>query len=743
MQVKSRILFLVDDTGVAEKVMAQLVIQGVEAEHKSIIPSLESLECIQYFHPDAVVCVNTSYGLITHCRRIFDYASIIVTGEHGEFENLSRHFQWIGSDQNNDHLSSLIIEVLHKNATERAELPKIMERDIIESSLDVIVAVDKQRRIVVFNKAAEKTFGYLRNEVLGKNIRVLYADDSQSDRVAQSMKHNGKYEGQVINVRKNGMLFPSFLSATQLWNDHDEVVGAMGISRELTDLKEFERKIREQSFILNLVSDAVFVLDYNGRVMFWNPSAAQLYGWCETEIIDQMCLDYVFRNQTHDYHAIMHSVLKKGFWKGDIGLYNKTGKKIVVESRWNLLVGLDTHGSSILVFSSDVTELRQSERTLLQNQRVETIGKLAGGIAHDLNNILTTIRIGIDTLHQERASVHDASVMEVVSKSIARGSDLVKKILSYSKGQSSDKKPVQLIDVVLEAVKIIQETFPKSIDFGLDMQFDLHPIMADSTQMHQLIMNLCINARDAMPQGGRLFISIRKEDCPEQRYVSGFKHFVVISISDDGVGISQENLNRIFDPFFSTKEPDKGTGLGLSTVQSIAKNHGGFVKVESTVGKGTVFKVYLPYSDVIAEANIKSTNFPRSMSDGEGKRILVVEDEESIRNMLKEALEEKDYLVETSQHGLDAVDKVQFNGEDYFSLIIMDMNMPIMNGVVAIQEIRKRNMKVKIIASSGEMNMWMKSYLNSNLIDCTIEKPFSLEKLFNVIEDVLLPVEMT
>jgi two-component system cell cycle sensor histidine kinase/response regulator CckA len=269
-----------------------------------------------------------------------------------------------------------------------------------------------------------------------------------------------------------------------------------------------------------------------------------------------------------------------------------------VESRWTLLRNEKGEPDSILIFNIDNTEKKRASIQELREQRLQSIGALTGGIAHDLNNALTPIAIGISLLRSEPISADGMKMLDLMKSSIKHSVDMVAQVLSFSRGIGGEEKEVSVKDLIAEMVKMIKETFLRSIKVNTEISENLPPVMGNSTQIYQVLLNLCINARDAMPQGGSLNIAaeniiLNAESLPKE---SGLKPgaFVLLKIADTGMGIPRELLEKIFEPFFTTKAQGSGTGLGLSTVMGIIKTHGGFLDVQSTTGHGTTFKVYLP-----------------------------------------------------------------------------------------------------------------------------------------------------
>ncbi|HWP82178.1 MAG TPA: response regulator, partial [Bacteroidota bacterium] len=396
----------------------------------------------------------------------------------------------------------------------------------------------------------------------------------------------------------------------------------------------------------------------------------------------------------------------------------------------------DRHGNIQLMGGvvSDITERKSMEERILRTQRIESIGTLAGGIAHDLNNILSPILLSINILNSKLKDEKGQAILQVIETSTRRGADLVKQVLSFARGVSGERSMTQIRHVIDEVARMVRETFPKSITLRTDVPKDLPVISADVTQLHQVLMNLLINARDAMPRGGA--ITVRAEHVMvDQQFAAVHPQakagsYLLISVSDQGTGIPKEIVDKIFDPFFTTKEIGKGTGLGLSMVQFIVQNHGGYIDVQTEVGKGTTFKIYLPTVETIELAAPPETTKP---PDGNGELILLVDDEASIREILKATLEAHGYEVITAADGTEAVTKYATLGQS-ISLVLTDIAMPFTDGIAMVHAIRRINPEAKVVALSGfvQNEETMRREFTRFLV-----KPFSADELLRTVSEIV------
>ncbi|MCL4243712.1 MAG: response regulator, partial [Candidatus Dadabacteria bacterium] len=396
-------------------------------------------------------------------------------------------------------------------------------------------------------------------------------------------------------------------------------------------------------------------------------------------------------------------------------------------------------GTASVLFR-DITDSKVLQTRLLRSQRLDSLGKLAGGIAHDLNNILQPIMMSIELLQRKTADAQSRKWLEILATSAQRGSDLIKQILSFARGLESSKQPLDMKGVVGVVQKLVRETFPKLICVHVDIKDDLPPVLADYTQINQVLMNLCVNSRDAMPGGGDIFIEARRLRADRESlppfFDPGHKEYIEISVSDTGTGIPAEDLDRVFDPFFTTKGLDKGTGLGLSTTYGIVKDHDGYINAESEPGRGTKFTIYLPAiesEDVEDPARGLYSGIPR----GRGELILVVDDESMITDMARSILEEYKYRVVVASNGKEATDIFHDRKDEVYAAIV-DMMMPVMGGKATIKTLKKVSPSLKVIAISGYQREHELVDMHDVEVDAFLPKPFDTETLLQTLNQVLV-----
>jgi two-component system cell cycle sensor histidine kinase/response regulator CckA len=392
--------------------------------------------------------------------------------------------------------------------------------------------------------------------------------------------------------------------------------------------------------------------------------------------------------------------------------------------------------------AEDISNQKEMEVQVMRMQRMESVGRMASGIAHDLNNILAPILMGAPLIRMGLPPVQMERTLTTIEASARRGADLVKQLLMFGRGVEGRRMLVRLNDLVREMEEITGQTFPRNIAIAIEVPGDLWPVMGDATQLHQVLLNLCVNARDAMPQGGTLTIAAKNIRI-DQSYVSMSPEarpgaYACVAVTDTGTGIPPGVIDKIFDPFFTTKEVGKGTGLGLSTLIGIVKNHGGFVTVESELGQGSTFQVYLPGEPGARDALVEpdATLAPR----GHGEMILVVDDEANIRDITGKILERHGYRVVVASDGADACAQFARHLAE-IEIVLTDIDMPVMGGVAMIHVLKRMKAAIKIVISSGKTSgMGDKisgTALDELQVDAILTKPYTAEKVLRIIHDLL------
>nr|WP_290224679.1 response regulator [Trichocoleus desertorum] len=522
------------------------------------------------------------------------------------------------------------------------------------------------------------------------------------------------------------------------YDAHGQIIRMRGVSLDITERKQAEQKIREQAALLNVTTDAIVVQGLDSRVVFWNQGAERIYGWLSSEVLGKNLNEFLPQDALPQPIRNLTWLKEHREWQGELHYLTKAGRAIVVASRWALVQDDSGQPKSILMVNTDITEQKKLEAQFLRSQRLESVGTLASGIAHDLNNSLAPILMSVQLLEKKNQDPQSRHLLSILETNTKRSADLVKQVLSFARGLEGEHTLLQIKHLLVEIEQIAKQTFPRSISITTELTTpDLWPILGDATQLHQVLMNLCVNARDAMPEGGTLSLSAENLWIDEnyvRMYIDAkVGPYVVLTVTDTGMGISPSDLDKIFEPFFTTKEIGKGTGLGLSTVIGIVKGHGGFVNVYSHLGKGTSFKVYLPAKET---ALVRQTEVQHHLPKGHGELILVVDDEEPIRETTKISLEAYGYRVLTANDGIEAI-AVYAQHQKEVSVALIDMMMPSMDGPMTIRMLQKLDPEVKIIAVSGLISGYDAGGGNSIGIQTFLPKPYTAEELLKNLQTIL------
>jgi two-component system, cell cycle sensor histidine kinase and response regulator CckA len=508
--------------------------------------------------------------------------------------------------------------------------------------------------------------------------------------------------------------------------------------RYAIERKRAEQKIREQAALLDIATDAILVQDVQNHILFWNKGAERLYGWTVEEAMGQDIAKLLYKGSSTRFQEARQELMIKNEWQGELNQITKTGQEIIVESRWTLVRDDEGQPKFVLLVSTDVTGKKQLEAQFFRAQRIESIGTLASGIAHDLNNILTPILATAQLLQMKPLNLDERSLqmLQVLESNAKRGTELVKQVLSFARGVEGKHTILQTRHLIREIQQIIRETFPKSIELRVEAPANLWTVTGNATQLQQVLMNLCVNARDAMPGGGVLKITAENvtldENYARMNIDAKVGKYIAITVSDSGVGIPNELLDRIFEPFFTTKELGKGTGLGLSTALGIIKRHRGFITVCSSIGEGTQFQIFLPA--VMAESQLEASTSEAFV--GHDELILVVDDEAPVREVTKASLETFNYRVLTARDGVEAIAIYAQNQAD-IRLVIVDMMMPSMDGPTTIRTLQNINPQVKVIAVSGLLYNYEPMPVAHFGIQSFLPKPYTIEELLKTVHQTL------
>lgn len=631
------------------------------------------------------------------------------------------------------------LDLERRQVDEKAgELHERYRHVFTSSPMALGLSTPAEGRFIDVNSSFIHLFGYQRDDVIGHTSLELNLWESPEIRgvlmqIMAEKKQVHNYECRFLKKNKE-------VCDVQLTADLIEVKDEkflIWIINDITVRKQNEEKIGDFIQLLNEAQDAICVRDMDDRIQYWNSGAERMFGCTAEEVLGQQIADRLYPDMSA-FEASKKTTIEKGRWRGELRLKDQKGQPLIVNSRSTLAFAANGRPKSILMIYTDITEAKNYESQLLRSQRMESIGTLAGGIAHDLNNILTPILMSVPILRESVTDAEGQSTITMVEASVERAASIIKQLLIFARGLQAQQRVIESKYLLQEISRLVQATFSKSLKIEVHYSNDLWSVKGDATQLHQVLLNLSVNARDAMPEGGRLIL--RGENTwlePSFTQTIPESHpgpYLLITVADTGIGIAPEHMEKIFDPFFTTKGIGKGTGLGLSVVLGIVKNHGGFIGVDSEPGRGSTFRIYLPASGGNVDLNSACRKTEAPMPRGNGELILIVDDEESIRNMALSLLEKNGYRVLTAADGTEAVScYVQHKNE--IGAVITDMMMPHMDGQAVIKALKHINPQVRIIVASGMTGERPEDHEIVNLPH--LGKPFKTSQLLETLACIL------
>jgi PAS domain S-box-containing protein len=614
-------------------------------------------------------------------------------------------------------------------------------RALIEKSSDVIGVISAEGVTLYKSPSVKEVMGYDPSELIGRPLaEMIHPDDISALNALITDLVQQPEESHSMTVRhrnRDGSWRWIEAAATNHLND-PAIAGIVVNYRDISEQRVAEEKIREQAALLDISQDAILVRDIEDRIIYWNKGAEEVYGWTAAEAVGQPADALLFAGPSRQVKEAEQIVMQSGEWSGELHQIRKDKAPITVQSRWTLIRDINGRPTSKLVVNTDITEKKKLERQFLRTQRMESVGTLASGIAHDLNNILAPITMSLHLLRSKLPHEDDQRILDTLESSAQRGADLIKQVLTFSRGMEMERTILQVRHLLNDMRRFSRETFPANIEVLAEVPRDLWTVSGDATQIHQILLNLCVNSRDAMPNGGTLRIGaenfIADEHYVQLNQEAKVGPYIVITVSDTGVGMTPEIRERIFEPFFTTKEVGKGTGLGLSTVFALVKNHGGFLTVDSEVGQGSTFRVYLPALE--SGVTPRKPRRPERTEKGTGQLILVVDDEPPVCEITRLTLEKNGYRVVIAHDGAEALAEY-FSQKTPVDLVLTDLNMPIMDGPALIRALKKLDPSIRIIAATGIADKTKLGEIAESDLKAFLAKPFTAEKLLASLSEAL------
>ncbi|HEY9153779.1 MAG TPA: PAS domain S-box protein, partial [Opitutaceae bacterium] len=563
-------------------------------------------------------------------------------------------------------------------------------------------------------------------------LSTLHPDDREKVRAAwtESLSTLRPYDVEFRVKRADGEWRYMHARAVPQIRDDNTIEEWVGICFDITERKNDQRKLREQAEVITQARDAVVIADLEGRITFWNRGAERLYGWTAAEAIGRKG-DELFDERTIEAtRTPLKEIMVRGSWNGELVMRNRELRPLFVDVSISLVYDDTGKPKARLSIATDITEKKNLEEQFLRAQRMDNLGLLAAGISHDLNNILAPILMIGPLLRSRLFDSSDHKLVDTLEQSAQRGADMVHQILSFARGASGELGLIQIRHLLKDILQIIESTFPKNVVVRHNIDSHLSAVRANPTQIHQLLLNLCVNARDAMPEGGTLTINAEDRTIPQISHDGEHNtragNYVVIEVADTGTGIAPEVFARMWEPFYTTKG-GKGTGLGLSTVRGIIETHQGFIEAQTELGRGTTFRVYLPALKGLE--NHHNTATPFEAPHGQNETVLIVDDEEHLREMIGTTLSSYDYKTIVAQSPADAIEQASIN-RDRIRVLITDVSMPIINGNALASIVRRLVPGIKVLVISGHTN-------TEPFGDLFLAKPFKSDALLEALDQLL------
>jgi two-component system cell cycle sensor histidine kinase/response regulator CckA len=648
-------------------------------------------------------------------------------------------------------IAPLFLSTRHSQETPQASEAKY--RELVQNANSIILRLDTQGRVTFLNEFAQSFFGYTKDEILGQNIigRIVPERETSGRDLTSMIEDIVRYPEQYINnenenMRRNGERVWVAWTNKAILDGDDHVTEILCIGNDITERVQAQEALQEsEERLRNLVENmpiVCFTFDQQGRILSWNRAAERVYGYTKDEAIGANSYDLIVTPMTKE---ATDRVIQKVFAGKRVEGSEWQDRDKQGQIGWRIgntfpLLNADGSVDCGVNLNIDITERKRLEEQFRQAQKMEAVGLLAGGIAHDFNNLLTAIN-GFARLIQSRLAPDDPCY-ELTGKILGAGqraADLVRQLLTFSRKQVIEPRVLDLNDAVVNMDKMLRRVIGEDIELETFPAPDLWPVKVDPTQIEQVIVNLAVNARDAMPYGGTLIIETANvtldQDYAHQHAEATPGEHVLLAISDTGIGMSGEVQAHIFEPFFTTKEVGKGTGLGLATVYGVVKQSGGHIQVHSEEGDGTTFKIYLPRAEEVV-APLPQYDHQAGVVPRGTETVLLVEDAPAVRDMTARVLRQQGYTVLEAGNGEEALRQAQEHPGD-IHLLLTDVVMPRISGKALADRMSTICPEAKVLFTSGYTGNVIVHHDAPGPSTPFIQKPFSPEKLAHKVREVL------
>jgi len=622
-------------------------------------------------------------------------------------------------------------------------------QSLVEAMPQAVIALDDDDLVRVWNPAAERIFGWTAREVIGEKYPIVppHKIDEFLDSTVRTFRGEGITEWETVRKRKDGELVDVRISTALIPDPGGDSSLRLALITDITGWKKDQTQLRQLSRVVEQSGSSIVITDLEGNIEYVNPKFTRLTGYTLEEARGKNPRILKSGATPPEEYAHLWEMIKSGGeWRGEFHNRKKNG-----DLYWESALispikdsnGVVTH---YLALKDDITEKKEMELHIREMETMESLGTLAGGVAHDFNNILGIIlgHVSLLEIRRNENSAFEQSIRSI-NAAIQRGAGLVRQILTFARKTEVHPESIDVNRAILDLSRMIQETFPRTIEIVLDLAENIPIISIDNTQLHQALLNLCINARDAMMEpregrspGGKLTVrtlvvdgavlSSREGADPSLQYVE-------ICVGDEGTGMADGTVQRIFEPFFTTKELGRGTGLGLSLVYGVVKTHGGVIDVDSRLGKGTVFRLYFPVSGTRVPCDEKREEGDVPLQ-GKGEAVLVVEDEETLLDLLESAFLDKGYRVFLARDGVKGLEEYTAH-MDEIAVVVTDFGLPRADGAALFRSLQSLNPAVKVVVASGYFEPHVRADLIKLGVRALVAKPYGLSELLAIVRKVI------